>query len=223
MPTASRLVPCLTLALALPAAVPAQPARPISARPLNTGNCAPTVAPWWRAHGDGGRIVCGADPTRPAVLLVHGLHRDARTWTAPSYVEYSYDHRATPAAKTVNGPNAGILKVGTSDWLYGAVFRVYAWMFGAPVVSAGVTTTKATPREIDGASPILDALRDFADELTPGKGDALVSDQRSRLPWSIHTTDQLNHAEVLWDRPLQQRVVQLISPPVRTARAPLKP
>ncbi|MFN0181754.1 MAG: esterase/lipase family protein [Gemmatimonadales bacterium] len=408
MPRTPRLIRCLTVALAMPAALPAQP-RPISVRPVNTGNCAAAVATWWRNLGVGGRISCGADPTRPAVLLVHGLHRDARTWTAPSYVEYSYDYRGTPAAKTVSGPNAGILKVGASDWLYGAdragwdaatnwfdflvaqgytvatwsqpgltfaeavpsalaafdslvsntrarspaapppvalighsrggllmrrilkdkgsagrvkwfvtlhsphggsdlgrwpgrlaaeatglascclpawlagpfkqaagdliteamrpitklamddesrelipdgpllrdlaageralpdvkyytfggvnprMFRVYAWTFGAPVVNAGSVTTKATPREIDGASPILDALRDFADELTPGKGDALVSDQRSRLPWSIHTTDQLNHAEVLWDRPLQQRVVQLISPPVRTATVPLKP
>jgi len=373
----------------------AQPPRNLPARTGTSGGCVQAAWTWWRTHGEGGKITCSADPTRPAILLVHGLHQEARTWTAPSYVEFSYDYRNKPAAKTVSGPNVGIYKVGVSEWLYGKdragwdtavnwfdflvaqgytvatwsqpgltfgdavpsalaafdsllaqtrarspaapppvvllghsrggllirrilkdrgsggrvkmvatlhsphggsdlgrwpgrlaaeatdlvdcclpgwmagpfkkvvgdliteamrpitklkmddesrelipdgpllrdlangeralpdvkyytfggvnprVYRVYAWVFGTPTVGSSVTTT-ATPTEIDGLSPILDAVRDFADELTPGKGDALVSDQRSRLPWSTHATDQLNHAEVLWDRPLQQRVVQLI-------------
>jgi hypothetical protein len=390
-------------------AATAQPPRSVPLQPALSRGCPAAVRIWWQNLGEGGRIACATDPARPAVLLVHGLHQEARTWTAPSYVEFSYDYRKAPAAKTVSGPNAGIYKVGKSEWLYGndragwdasvnwfdylvgqgytvatwsqpgltfaeavpsalaafdslvahtrarsaaapppvallghsrggllirrllkdrgsagrvkwaftlhsphggsdlgrwpgrlaaeatdvvdccvpawvagpfkkavgdviteamrpitkltmddesrelipdgplmrdlangekavpdvryytfggvnpRVYRVYAWVFGAPSVTTSGTTTTATPREIDGVSPILDALRDFADELTPGKGDALVSDQRSRLPWSIHATDQLNHAEVLWNRPLQQRVVQLIEGDARMLAGRIRP
>src|SRR5688572_21777921 len=41
--------------------------------------CPAAVSKWWREHGRGGRIACAADPTRPAVLLVHGLHQDMRS------------------------------------------------------------------------------------------------------------------------------------------------
>jgi len=73
-------------------------------------------------HGKGGRVACAADPTRPAILLVHGLHQDMRTWTAPSYSEYAYDLRTPPDQRiedTHELPNAGVFKVGKSDWLYG--------------------------------------------------------------------------------------------------------
>jgi hypothetical protein len=117
---------------------------------------------------------------------------------------------------------------GVAYYTFGGVnpriFRLYAWTFGAPASQGGSVTTTASPREIDAVSPVLDALRDFADELVPGKGDGLVSDRRSRLPWSVHVTDQLNHAEVLWDRPLQQRVLELVgSVPASRAGSRLRP
>ena len=56
------------------------------------GGCSPVVRIWWKQQAGSdqlGRISCAADPTRPAILLVHGLHQDARTWTAPSSTEYA--------------------------------------------------------------------------------------------------------------------------------------
>jgi hypothetical protein len=64
--------------------------------------------------------------------------------------------------------------------------------------------------EMAPISPMLDEMRDFAAELKPGQGDGLVTNASSRLPWSTHVTTDLNHAEVLWDRPLQQRVARLL-------------
>lgn len=65
---------------------------------------------------------------------------------------------------------------------------------------------EVVPHEIGSLSPMFAEVRDLMDEIAPGKGDGLVSDVRSRLPWSIHETQDLNHAEVLWDRTTQRKV-----------------
>ena len=71
----------------------------------------------------------------------------------------------------------------------------------------------ANASELPGVSPMLGALPDhFVPEIMPGKGDGLVADARSRLPFaSTHITDNLNHAEVLWDHTVQQQVAQILS------------
>jgi pimeloyl-ACP methyl ester carboxylesterase len=364
-----------------------------------------------------GRISCSQDPTRPVIILVHGLHQSLKTWTEPSNVGYAYDYSVQPGENRVGDthdkPNAGIYKIGLSPWLYGndqpgwdrqhnwfdflaqqgftvatwsqpgtsladawssaaqmvgqvlnmsrdrnpgapppvalighsrggllirkllkeqrtlpgmervrwvvtlnsphqgtelgrypgrmaaetvdlldccvpqivtaafkpqlkdlvteamrplskilvdfesrelipdgpllrdltngeapmpgvkyytfggtnpTYYRLYAWMFDA--MSAvpqlrGVTTYfvwRVKPVELTPISPVLDGIRDFVPEVTVGAGDGLVSDARARLPWSTHFTTKLNHAEVLWDRPLQLQVLRLIEPGGRTAR-----
>ena len=381
---------------------------------------------WWKqtaGTGKYGRIGCAEDPTRPAILLVHGLHQDGRTWTAPSYTEYAYDYRQHPGRKRIGDThklgNVGIYKISTSPWLYGKeekraawdkennwfdflvgqgftvatwsqdqprlahaipsareafdsflahtlarspsaapaialvghsrgglvirqllkekgsanrvkwavtlhsphlgselgrhpgmlaaeivdlidccappfitgplkpelkkmaveamrpmtklfvddesrelqpdspmlrtlaegekkledvayytfgginprVYRLYAWFFDAMSATPQYSTKhgqyfvwRAEPKELTTVSPVLDQIRDFAPEVTPNKGDALVSDARSRLPWSIHTTTKLNHAELLWNRPLMARVAGLIAGPVArgSVRAPVR-
>ncbi len=372
---------------------------------------------WWRSHGKGGRIACAADPTRPAILLVHGLHQDMRTWTAPSWSEYAYDLR-TPQDQRIEDthavPNAGVYKVGKSDWLYGnnragwdreknwfdylrsqgftvatwgqeglnfadaessgfaafdallaqtaalspgapppvalighsrggllirkilklrgskdrvrwvvtlhsphqgselgkepgrlaaeavdvinccapptlnaafkqhlkdvvneamrpwtkseslelapdgplvrdlaagesalpgvkyytfggvkpTIFRLYTWLFDAnsavpqyscknkldPTSCKQYFVWRVKAHEIASISPILETVRDFVHEVKPGYGDALVTDASARLPWSVHTTTQLNHAEVLWDRGIQANVARLIVPDGKTTR-----
>jgi predicted esterase len=101
------------------------------------------------------------------------------------------------------------------------VYRLYTWLFdaqsGVPQYSKDrgqYFVWRVKPVEVASVSPILDKIRDFTPEVVPGKGDALVSDARSRLPWSIHTTTQLNHAELLWDKPLMAKVAGLIGGPM---------
>ncbi|MGH9894055.1 MAG: esterase/lipase family protein, partial [bacterium] len=110
------------------------------------------------------------------------------------------------------------------------VYRMYAWFFDAESALPKYSTKRGQyfvwriePREIGGVSPILDAIRDFAPEVAPGKGDALVSNASSRLPWSIHTTTQLNHAELLWDKPLMGKVAGLIDGPLAAGRREVSP
>jgi hypothetical protein len=406
------------VALAMLGAVSVSPAqvRPgrTSTATVSTAGCPPHVYYFWRNHQFGsstptkpGKIACASDPSRPAILLVHGLHQDASTWTAPSYVEHAYDRKANVGEQRIGDthdkPNSGLYKIGASPWLYGndrvgwdknvnwfdylaaqgftvatwsqpdltfapasqsalvafdslvahtrarspnaappivlighsrgglvirkllkdrgsagrietvvtlhsphrgselgrtpgrvvaevvdlvdcclpsnmtgpvktrvkeavvemmrpftklvwpdenrelipdgplmrmladgekavpgvryftfggtepGYYRMYAWYFDVMSANPQYSGTtqyfvwRVKPVEIGPLSPIMDALRDFVDEVKPGRGDGLVTDVSARLPWSTHNTTSLNHAEVLWNRPLQQQVVSLIN------------
>ncbi|MEO7137379.1 MAG: hypothetical protein ABI037_06665 [Gemmatimonadales bacterium] len=423
-----RLRPALPGRVAPTAPAPAPAAQPGSVAPgsANTelpsfAGCSPAVRIWWKQQAGSdqlGRISC-ADPTRPAILLVHGLHQDARTWTAPSSTEYAYDYQHHPGNKRIGethaAPNVGVYKIGKSKWIYGSdenraawdkennwfdflvqqgftvatwsqkkltmadampsarlafdsllaqtaarnpnappsvaliahsrgglvvrqllkekgsqgrvkwaitlhtphqgsevgrtpgklaaeivdlidccapplitaplkvqlkelaveamrpmtkllmddesrelspgsplirglaegekklddvtyytfggtnprVYRLYTWLFDAESAVPQYSTSRGQyfvwrvrPVEIASVSPILDKIRDFAPEVAPGKGDALVSDASARLPWSIHTTTELNHAELLWNRPLMSKVAGLIGGPVAARQVP---
>ncbi|HEY7728062.1 MAG TPA: hypothetical protein VID50_06370 [Candidatus Eisenbacteria bacterium] len=98
-------------------------------------------------------------------------------------------------------------------------YRLYVWTFTAmssvPQYKGleQYFVWKVKPAEIGPASPMYASVRDVAPEITPGKGDGLVSDARARLPEAFHAehvTDELNHAEVLWDPALQARVDRIL-------------
>ena len=100
--------------------------------------------------------------------------------------------------------------------------RLYYWTFTAgsakPQYKVGLDGAKqyfkweVEPHELKDASPIYaDVAQKLTDEVTAGKGDGLVSIERARLPWpSTHKVDDLNHAEVLFDRGIQQQVAQIL-------------
>lgn len=120
------------LFLLAPATSPAQvrPGGRVTQATVNTAGCPPQVYLFWRNHQFGsnrtkpGQIVCAADPARPAILLVHGLHQDATTWTAPSYVEHAYDRTSSVGEQRIGDthdkPNSGLYKIAASPWLYGS-------------------------------------------------------------------------------------------------------
>lgn len=107
-------------------------------------------------------------------------------------------------------------------------YRFYVWTFTA---MSSVPQYKGIeqyfvwevkPTEIGPASPMYASVRDVAPEITPGKGDGLVSDVRAHLPEAFHAehvTEDLNHAEVLWDRALQGRVDRILRGGARSATA----
>jgi hypothetical protein len=64
--------------------------------------------------------------------------------------------------------------------------------------------------EVPGVSPIVNSVPDISDEVTPGKGDILVADAEATLPFAVHRTNSLSHAEALWDRALQLQVLALL-------------
>ena len=100
--------------------------------------------------------------------------------------------------------------------------RLYYWTFtggsGVPQYRADGGGLKqyfkweVEPHEIADASPIYaDVAQKLLPEVTQGKGDGLVSIENSKLPWpSTHKTNDLNHAEVLFDRSVQREVAQIL-------------
>ncbi len=97
------------------------------------------------------------------------------------------------------------------------VYRLYVWRFlqssAVPEYDASTGQYfewRAEPKELTAVSPVLDKIRDIVPEVVPTEGDGAVTDASSRLPWSIHTTSELNHMEPLWDKPLMGKVAGLI-------------
>jgi hypothetical protein len=102
---------------------------------------------------------------------------------------------------------------GTSPTLV----RLYTWLF-TPMSAVPQYKNleqyfdwQAKPAEVGLVSPILDKVPSVVPEIKAGQGDSLVTDVSARLPYSTHETDQLNHAEVLWSRTLQQKVAAILS------------
>ena len=73
--------------------------------------------------------------------------------------------------------------------------------------------------EIPLVSPMFDSIPNAVveDEQDDGRGDGLVSNQRSRLPGAPHESFPINHAEALWDEPLFSRIADLLGTPLSTA------
>lgn len=69
---------------------------------------------------------------------------------------------------------------------------------------------RITQIEILGVSPVLDSLPNIVPEITEGQGDILTADTRTRLPFAVHTTNDINHAEALWDSVLQIQVLSIL-------------
>lgn len=59
-------------------------------------------------------------------------------------------------------------------------------------------------------SPIGETLIAPCDELRHRRGDGLVTDARSRLPFAFHRTNHVNHAEALWDTQVKRQVADVL-------------
>jgi pimeloyl-ACP methyl ester carboxylesterase len=64
--------------------------------------------------------------------------------------------------------------------------------------------------EVPLVSPVCNSLPPFCDEITNGKGDILTADARCRLPFAVHRTNAINHAECLFDAGLQAQVLAIL-------------
>lgn len=97
------------------------------------------------------------------------------------------------------------------------IARLYTWLFTPQSAVPQYKNLeqyfhwKAKPAEVGLVSPLLDRVKAVVPEIKAGQGDTLVTDASARLPYSIHEIDQLNHAEVLWNRPLQEKVARILS------------
>jgi len=92
--------------------------------------------------------------------------------------------------------------------------RITAWVYtfdsAIPMWHLPPFFHKITMIEIPGLSPILNSLPPLTEEITEGEGDMLVADSRSKLSWGVGQSNQINHAEALWDPNLQAQVLQIL-------------
>jgi hypothetical protein len=152
--------------------------------------CGAQVVNWWKGHAKGGLIACSKDPGRPAILLVHGLHQNLTTWTAPSAVGYAYDSRA-PATERIGDthadPGVGAYKIGTSLWLYGndatSWDRQYNWFDYLAGLGFTVATWSQPGKAFEDAVPT--ALEAF---------DSLAAQTRARSPSGAPPIALLGHS-----------------------------
>jgi hypothetical protein len=105
--------------------------------------------------------------------------------------------------------------------------RLYTWLF-TPMSAVPQYKNleqffdwQAKPAEVGLVSPLLERVPAVVPEIKAGEGDSLVTDQSARLPYAVHETDSLNHAEVLWNRALQEKVARIVyksMPPVHVLK-----
>lgn len=74
--------------------------------------------------------------------------------------------------------------------------------------------------ELPAISPVATSLPPTVDELTEGRGDLLTADNRTRLPFAVHQTNPINHAEALWDPTLQAQVLRILGVDVPIPQPP---
>lgn len=98
-------------------------------------------------------------------------------------------------------------------------FPLFHWGSTPVVVGVPMNVASFVPAVLAAPTPfvteivtVLGALALATPDLAPGQGDLLVSDARSRLPFSAsHTTNFLNHLEALSDPTLQAQVVAILA------------
>ncbi len=109
---------------------------------------------------------------------------------------------------------------GVEYYTFGGVnpvlYRQYTWLF-TPMSAVPQYRDleqyfkwEAKATEVTLVSPMLTRVRPVLPEIKEGVGDSLVTDASARLPFSVHETDQLNHAEVLWNRDIQRKVAGIL-------------
>ena len=111
---------------------------------------------------------------------------------------------------------------GVSYYTFGGstprILRYYVWVYtkGSAVPHRSgqgvVFHRRAEPKEVSLVSPMWDKLPnpEHFDEVTPGKGDILVTDASARLPWAKHRTLPISHQDAMFHEPLQRQVAALL-------------
>lgn len=121
----------------------------------------------------------------------------------PFITSLQIDEMALPAAEyhTFGGTSVELTRI--LAWVYTLGSAIPQWHL--PPFFHTITMI-----EVPGVSPVLNSLPPLTDEIIEGAGDMLVADARSRLPFAVAMSNQLNHAEALWDANLQNQVLQIL-------------
>lgn len=115
--------------------------------------------------------------------------------------------RAVPgiAYATFGGTSAAFVRI--KAWWYTWQSAVPRWH--SPPYYLSIEESEVWPSPI-AHSPAMQQMVQSIPEFKHGVGDLLTTDVGSRLPFAVHRTNHLNHAEALWDTTLQQQVLTIL-------------
>ncbi len=185
-----------------------------------------------------GMFSSAGEELKKQLLRAAGLDKEFRSFceTLNTFVVTDGESRElSPNGPLIQGLAQGEVPLpGVKYYTFGGTsptfVRYYAWVLKASSalpqtrIDNGVPRVyyvwEAVPQEIQVLSPLFDKGGFIAPELQDGRGDGLVSNLSARLPFGTHYVNRLNHAEVLWDRGLQQQVLGLIKPVSGPLRLP---
>lgn len=117
--------------------------------------------------------------------------------------ELERDEAALPGVEYYTFGGTSVLFSRILAWVYTVESAIPQWNW--PPYQHTITMV-----EVPGVSPVANSLPNLTDEITEGKGDILVADDTATLPFAVHRTNPLNHAEALWDPALQLEVLALL-------------
>jgi pimeloyl-ACP methyl ester carboxylesterase len=136
--------------------------------------------------------------------------------SAPAFAEMEQGSQflqALAAAETAL-PNVQYHTFGGTSVVFS---RILSWVYtaGSAIPRWHVPPFRhvITMVELLVISPIATSLPNVVAEISEGQGDILVADVRATLPFAVHRTNSLSHAEALWDMSLQDQVLELLGEP----------
>jgi len=170
----------------------------------------------------GSDLANAADDVTSAVTWLEGqigtLATDALGWLLPIAQSDAYQEMA------VGSPFLTALAAGEQPlpgieyFTFGGVSvrltRILSWVYtldsALPQLHWPPFLHRRMVAEVPGISPVAITLPPTIDELTEGRGDLLTADLRDRLPFAMHQTNPINHAEALWHPTIQAQVLRIL-------------
>ncbi len=115
--------------------------------------------------------------------------------------------RAVPgvAYATFGGTSVAFARV--KSWSYTPESALAQWRW--PPYHVVIRESVVWPSPIAHSQPIQQMVGSIP-EWKQGVGDLLTTDGGARLPFAVHRTNHLNHAEAMWDPSLQQQVLSIL-------------
>jgi len=130
----------------------------------------------------------------------------------------AYQEMAVGSAFLTDLADGEVSQPGISYYTFGGtsvlLTRIRSWVYtlgsAVPQWHLPPFLHERTMIEVPAISPIANSLPNVIEELSDRQGDLLTANRRSRLPYAVHQSNPINHAEALWDPTLQAQVLRIL-------------